>query len=380
MTILRAITTQKLGFYRQIKNRCFVNEQDVTPMKEQLQQIIRKYSEGKLSLSEQIDLAEQLADEQNQDAQELLHKDWINQLNSASVFSENLNPILDKVHHKIHIIETCNSNKKIWLKNFQRIAAILVFPLFVSLLVCLYFQNKTSPTAVAYTEIECPMGARIKFQLPDGSTGNLNSGSRLKYRLPFVKDRKVELVGEAYFDVVHNAQIPFLVSTQNLRIKVLGTSFDVIAFEDEATEEIILSSGKVDVSSRFGNHLAVLKPNEKLALNIDGNTFTTKEVEASQYTSWTQGKLVFRNENMKQVANRLSRWYNVDVKIEGHELDDYTFHATFVDEPLDEVLKLLAITTPISYKEEVRKPGIDDVYQKRKINLKINSSKIKHFK
>ena len=347
---------------------------------QQLQQIIQKYSEGKLSLKEQIELSEQLADEQNYQAQEILQNDWLAQLESSSVSDKNLQPILDKIHHRIRIKEANIPAHKTWIQNFQRIAAILIFPLILSFIAYFYFQEKPAETSITFAEIECPMGARIKFQLPDGSTGNLNSGSRLKYPVQFIGERKVELVGEAFFDVVHNAQIPFHVSTKNLDIKVLGTTFDVIANEDEATEEIILSTGKVDVFSKSGNHLTVLKPDEQLALNIDQRNFTTNKVEAAQYTSWKDGKLVFRNENMQQVARRLSRWYNVEVVIDGQQLDDYTFHATFVDEPLDEVLKLLAITSPLSYKEEVRKTDTGGIYQKRKISLGINPAKIKQFK
>jgi len=349
-------------------------------MKEKLLHIIEKYSEGKLSLDEQIELAEQLADEQNYAAQEILHNDWVNQMETDSIPEKKLNPILDKIHHQIRINEANQASRIIWIRNFQRIAAILILPLLITFLAYFYFQAKPSDTSIAYAEIECPMGARIQFQLPDGSTGNLNSGSKLKYPVQFNGERRVELIGEAFFNVVHNAKSPFHVYTRNLDVKVLGTTFDVIANEDESTEEIILQNGKVDVLSKDGKQLAILIPNEQLSLNIEKRTFSTNKVEASQYTSWKEGKLVFRNENMLQVARRLSRWYNVEVVIDDHQLDDYTFHATFIDEPLDEVLKLLSLTTPLSYKEEKRESDIEGVYQKRKIVLRINQSKIKQFR
>jgi len=179
---------------------------------------------------------------------------------------------------------------------------------------------------------------------------------------------------------VHNEKIPFHVNTPNLDIKVLGTTFNVIANEDERTEEIVLQTGKVDVSAKSGVKLAVMKPNEQLTLNIEKQTVSKTEVEASQYSTWKEGKLVFRNENMQQVARRLSRWYNADVIIDDRKLDTYTFHATFADEPLDEVLKLLSITTPLSFKEEKRTSDQEGVYQKRKIVLTINQSKINQFK
>lgn len=349
-------------------------------MKKQLQHIIQKYSAGKLTLKEQIELSEQLADPQNREAEEILHDDWKSQPESNSISERDLKPILDKVHHRIRLNETNKVIRLNFMQRFQRIAAILIFPFLFSFLAYFYFQDKPTATITSFAEIECPLGVRTKFQLPDGSTGYLNSGSRLKYPVQFIGERKVELAGEAFFDVVHNAEIPFHVNTRNLDIKVLGTTFNVIANEDEQTEEIVLQTGSVDVSSLTGKQLAVLSPNEQLILDIDKRTFTKNEIEASQYTTWKEGKLVFRNENMQQVARRLSRWYNAEVVVDDRLLDDYTFHATFIDEPLDEVLKLLSITTPLSFKEEKRKSDAKGVFQKRKIALRINPSKINHFR
>lgn len=349
-------------------------------MKPQLTHIIQKYFEGKLTLKEQIELSEQLADRQNQVAEEILNEDWEAQLYLESAPDRNLKPILDRVHHTIRLNE---GNKPIhlsWIHGFQRVAAILIIPLMLSFLAYFYFQSKPSVVPVSFAEIQCPMGVRTKFQLPDGSTGYLNSGSSLKYPVQFIGERKVELIGEAFFDVVHNAEIPFHVNTKNLDIKVLGTTFNVIANEDEQTEEIVLQTGKVDVSSKSGNQMAVLKPNEQLTLDIEKQTVTKSEVEATQYTSWKEGKLVFRNENMQQVARRLSRWYNAEVVVDDRLLENYTFHATFADEPLDEVLKLLSLTTPLSYQEEKRISNGNGVFEKRKIALKINRSKINQFK
>ena len=349
-------------------------------MKEQLKHTIQRYSEGKLVLKEQIEFSEQIADPQNSSAEQVLRDDWNAQLNSETISNRNLKPVLDQVHHRIHLNEDTKLISLNCWQGFQRIAAILIFPLLFSFLAYFYFQNKQPSIPVSYAEIQCPMGVRTKFQLPDGSTGFLNSGSRLKYPVQFIGERKVELIGEAFFDVVHNAKIHFHVNTRNLDIKVLGTTFNVIANEDEQTEEIVLKTGKVDVSLKGGNQLAVLAPNEQLTLNTKNQIFSKKEVEASQYTSWTEGKLVFRNENMQQVARRLSRWYNAEVVVDDRLLDDYTFHATFIDEPLDEVLKLLSITTPICYKEEMRANDKDGVFQKRKIKLRINQLKINQFR
>ncbi len=349
-------------------------------MKEQLKQIIQKYFGGELNLKEQIALSEQLADDQNIDAEQLLLDDWDAQHDSEQYSDRNFKPILDRVHHLIRLNENGRLIHQYGWQVFQRIAAILIFPLLLSFFAYVYFQTKVVENSVSYAEIQCPLGVRTKFQLPDGSTGFLNSGSNLKYPILFTRERSVELSGEAFFDVVHNEEIPFHVNTKNLDIKVTGTTFNVLAIEDEAEEEIVLQTGKVEISTQKGKQLTILAPNEQLTFNIEHQLFTKKEVIASQYSNWKEGKLVFRNENMQQVARRISRWYNAEVVVNDHLLDDYTFHATFIDEPLDEVLKLISITTPISYYEEKRIADTDGAYQKRKIILHLNKLKINQFK
>lgn len=349
-------------------------------MKEHLQQLIQKYSEGKLSLKEMIELSDQLADKKNSYAEKFLNEDWKSQLNSEVDSKRNFKALLNQVHHRIRLEESNKLSQFNWWHNFQRVAAILIIPLVLSFMAYFYSQSEKTASTISYAEIQCPLGVRTKFQLPDGSTGFLNSGSKLKYPVIFTYQRSVELTGEGFFDVVSNKEIPFHVNTRNLDIKVIGTTFNVIANDDEKTEEIVLQSGKVDVSSKSGKHLAVLLPNEQLTLDAQKQTITKRAVIASQYTTWKEGKLVFRNENMRQVASRLSRWYNAEVVVDDPLLDDYTFHATFMDEPLDEVLKLISITTPISYSEEKRTIDKQGIYQKRKIILRVNKLKSNQFR
>jgi transmembrane sensor len=348
-------------------------------MKERLQYLIQKYSEGKLELKEQIELSELLADDKNSQAEQFLNEDWESRLEAEIISNRNFKPTLDKVHHRIRLNENNKLIQFSFSKTFQRVAAILIIPLLLTFVGYIYTQSGKT-RSISFAEIQCPLGVRTRFQLPDGSTGFLNSGSTLKYPVQFTTERSVELTGEAFFDVVHNKKIPFYVNTKNLNIKVLGTTFDVIANEDEKIEEIVLQTGKVDVSTKDGKKLASLLPDEQLILDIENQTFSKTEVIASQYTTWKEGKLVFRNENMQQVALRLSRWYNADVVVGDKLLDNYTFHATFIDEPLEEVLKLISITTPISYNEVKRTADSQGIYQKRKVILRINKLKINKFK
>jgi transmembrane sensor len=342
--------------------------------------ILKRFFEGKYSRKDYLAIREKLVSaDDDRELRELMLSHWV-EFDSTRLPDDNVDRILDKLQHQIRLEENKDARRLRFMRVFQRVAAILIFPLVLSFMAYLYFQPEKVELLDAYAEIQCPMGVRTKFTLPDGTTGFLNSGSTLSYPVAFDKTRQVELNGEAYFDVVHNEKSPFTVKTRKLNVRVLGTTFNVISYPGEATEEIILQTGKVEVMDNAGKTLTELNPDQRLTVNHEDLTAKRSTVVASQYTSWTEGKLIFRNEDMKQVAQRLSRWYNAEIVLADKSLEDYTFYATFVDEPLDEVLKLLAFTTPMAYREEKREAASDGLFPKRKIVITINPEKINQFK
>jgi len=307
-----------------------------------------------------------------------LEEHWANYFEEPQS-EHNLDSLLHKIHRQIKA-ESGITRKVNFISVFQRAAAVLIVPLVLAFLAVLYFQSKKDPVKLPYAEIQCPFGVRTKFELPDGSTGFLNSGSTLRFPTSFAGQRNVTVSGEAYFNVVHDEKHPFVVQTPNLQVKVLGTEFNVIAYKGDSNEEVILNNGKVDVLSAEGVLYCSLLPNQAVSYNIANGSVRRSKVEAQQYIGWTEGKLIFRHENMKQVAERLGRWYNAEVLIEDPEILDYVFRATFIDEPLDEVLKLLTLTAPITYEEQLRETTNDNTYKKRKIILKLDKKREAAFK
>jgi len=314
--------------------------------------------------------------DQHQNLRECLEKQW-NDLDAEQSSTPNADHILRKIRNQI-AIEDKPIKKNTFIVVFQRIAAILIVPLIVSFFAAFYFQGKTN-SQVSFAEIQCPVGAQTKFTLPDGTTGFLNSGSTLIYPVVFSKNRSVTLRGEAFFDVVHDKKHPFFVNTPKLRTKVLGTQFNVIAYENESSEEVILKNGKVEVYSQKGKKLDILAPNQQLTLNTQASTYHIKNVDSEQYSSWTEGKLVFRNESMQQVSKRLGRRYNIEIEIRDPELLNYAFRATFIDEPVEEVLKLLAKTAPMKYEEQKREVSTDNAYNKRKFVISLDKKRLHLF-
>lgn len=337
---------------------------------ENIQQLLKKYSEGIITPKEMIALSEQLNDGQSDAAEKILSQDWEAAVESDGMSAPNLKPLLHKIHHRIRLKETkpVGYFGSLW-RNFQQVAAILVIPLLAALLVFSSGQVNHYLQPVSIAEIHSPPGTRAKFTLPDGSTGYLNSGSMMKFRAVFTSQRSVELTGEAYFNIV-SAKDPFHIVTNNLNIEVDGNILNVTANEYENTEEIVIQTGNAKVYSKEGQLLAFLPSNKQLIFNLEKQAVTMLPVEASQYVEWIEGRLTFRNEDMKQVAQKLSRWYNADVVWVGDPLHStYNIQATFVDEPLDEVLKFISSSTSLTYKEEKRGTDTLGVYQKRKITV-----------
>lgn len=295
---------------------------------------------------------------------------WI-ELESQKGSEKNIDHLLNGIHRHIESEQEQTGSRPIrFITVFQRIAAIMLLPLLLSFFAVLFTVFKDSPKT-ATAEIQCPPGVRTKFVLPDGTNGYLSGGSTLAYPVTFSKQRTVTLSGEAFFDVTRDAKHPFTVNTPHLSTKVLGTRFNVVAYGDENTEQIILQEGKVDVYLKDGEKIGSLLPDNELVYNSKTNTYFKDEVEAQQYISWTEGKLAFRDEALSQVADRISRWYNVDMEIADKELLAYTFRATFIDEPIEEVLKLLAITSPITYTIEDRKHENENINNTTNMKKKV---------
>lgn len=288
--------------------------------------------------------------------------------------------LLDLLHHKIHLDSYKKSRSVPFYRKAYRqlskIAAVLLLPLMV--ISTLYFVTDSRFFAKGeksvYAEICSPLAARTRFELPDGSTGWLNSGSTLKFPVKFSgSQRKVELSGEGFFNVVKDSKKPFIVNASGFDIVALGTSFNVMAYPDDEIFNITQESGKVSVERTEKNgepkKLTELKPGQQFNFSPKTGIAGVKKVVPAKYTSWKEGKLVFRNDSMHEVARRISRWYNVEINIKGDELKNYTFRATFENESFTEVLKLLKASSPIDYVEHKREMLSDGTYKKKTVTL-----------
>ncbi len=206
---------------------------------------------------------------------------------------------------------------------------------------------------LVYNELITPNGGNYRLVLADGTEVILNAGSSLKYPVSFSDSvRKVYLKGQAYFDVSHNGK-PFIVSSNEMDVRVLGTSFDVSAYTDDSYTKTTLVEGKVMVTLNQGSGATnenILKPNDQAILNKSQSKFEIIEVNTSQYTSWTQGKIEFSHANLEMVMRRLARWYDFKYKFENESAKDYHFTARLDnDQSISSILEMLEMTTDVKF-------------------------------
>jgi transmembrane sensor len=177
---------------------------------------------------------------------------------------------------------------------------------------------------IAFNTIETPKGGQFQVILPDGSKVWLNAFSSLKFPVNFslAKERRVELKGEAYFEVVHNEALPFRVITGKQVVEDLGTRFDVNAYDDEASTKTSLLQGKVRVTA--GGKTTLLVPGQQATV---ANGIKVSEINTGEVIAWKNGYFNFDDEKLENIMKSVARWYNVDVVFEDESLKSETFGA-----------------------------------------------------
>jgi len=195
-------------------------------------------------------------------------------------------------------------------------------------------KEKTASAKIAYNTITTPRGGQYQVNLPDGSKIWLNASSSLKYPTLFSKnERRVELSGEAYFEVAKmtfkesgdkKARMPFIVVTSKQQVEVLGTHFNINSYEDEATTKTTLLEGAVRVSQVGSRKTVNLLPGLQSVLN--NNNLSTRAVDTDEAIAWKNGYFQFNESDLGSIMRQLSRWYNIEIIFKDNKKADELFH------------------------------------------------------
>lgn len=267
-------------------------------------------------------------------------------------------------------------------RTWRRLAAAVIVMLSLGLGSLLVMQNIFQDNEVVYNEITVPKGSRTRIALEDGSVIWLNAESTLKYPSDFSgSERSVELTGEAYFEVSKDPKNPFVVRTADIRINVLGTSFNVKAYPNEDKIETTLESGLVHVKKYRddgeGEEIILLKPNQKLVLYKSTMSAEITEIaeeeirttekaavptsgqpkkpglylnyETELATSWKDGKLIFKGESLGILASRLEKWYDVNIQIADSGLYLKSYTGIFENETVEQAMEALCLASDLNF-------------------------------
>jgi len=217
-------------------------------------------------------------------------------------------------------------------------------------------QYKGTSAETVYNTIDNPRGSEvISITLADGTKVWLNAASGITYPTSFISgERKVELRGEAYFEVAKNEKMPFIVNVANkAEVKVLGTHFNINAYEDEVAIKTTLIEGSVQVSQKLNNSIPQylkLQPGEQASLNASG-AFKIAQIDIDESIAWKKGLFNFNDTDLESIMKCLSRWYDIDVQYESKDLKALTFGAIISRRSnISAILNLMKMTGTVDFK------------------------------
>ncbi len=283
-----------------------------------------------------------------------------------------------QMHILSHIKDEINSTTKrdkdaaikrdirIRLNKWMRVAAIFILPILAAAGMYFYMSKHESSPAPFIVTVD--RGQKANITLPDGSKVWLNSQSKLTYFADFnIEERALLLDGEAYFEVAHNPEKPFIVNSNDITVEALGTAFGIKAYSEDILISSILMHGKVKVTTPNGTN--ILKPNDRIQYDKDSRTTQKSTVtNAVDFTGWIHNELRFENESLNEIAKNIQRIYNVEIIFATERLKKLRYTGTVDNNSLESVLNIITLTSPISFQ-------ID----KQKVMLFENKSLMQHY-
>jgi transmembrane sensor len=290
------------------------------------------------------------------------------QLNNQ--FSSNLDNDESNVATIRHLKKTS------WRRKFFSYGLAASVLLLLSIVSFIFITKRDAVPVSKGSEIVTKKGSKSRVVLPDGTLVWLNADSKLIYPENFQgTTREVRLTGEAFFDVTEDSNRPFIIHTNTIEVKVLGTIFNLRSYPEEATTETSLLDGMIEVTLlKQADKKIILRPNEKLTISNDETENIELEKDAKIETEqpvmilskvhyrnndtistealWVNNILAFDNEGMDNVFFKIERWYNVEIEVKNQELLSKHFTATFQNKPLEEIMQALQFTFHFNYKIE----------------------------
>lgn len=241
-------------------------------------------------------------------------------------------------HHKTH-------DFTYWMK----LAATISIPILVTLV--LFLNNPLKSNQVSMVEKSNPYGQKSIIQLGDGTIVKLNAGSSIRYPEKFSQqERKVYLKGEAFFEVTKDPDRPFLVMTDEIQTKVLGTSFNISAYEHDQEITVSVATGKVSVS-HSGDAQVYLEPSEQARFVKSDKQLSKAKTDLNNTLAWKDNVLLFEASSFAEVEQKLEMWYGVEVDLKNLQESKCLITGRYKNENLVNVLEAISLSTGIRYEK-----------------------------
>lgn len=318
--------------------------------KEKYTQLINKYLKGSLSPDEVLELKAWLELDKT-------HTQLLDQAKKSWMPEEGVDNELDEatreMRYRVQLNQSLENgfSKAITKKRRISINVLRIAAVFIAGVLLTQVLNRTLLTpdtgVETYCSVDAERGQKSKLTLPDGTKVWLNSESKIQFSTEgFLANRVVKLNGEAYFDVHHNDKKPFVVQTNDYDVEVLGTEFNVKAYDDLERTETILVNGKVKIKK--GKKELMLEPGQKAI--FEANRLSVKATDVETASSWKRNELRYEGISFKELVFSLERWYDVQITISDARLYEVKYSGVFKnDENIVEVLEALKYTTSINF-------------------------------
>ena len=211
-------------------------------------------------------------------------------------------------------------------------------------------QEKLSKDTISnfYASVITEKGQRTRVILPDSSIVWLNSETTLSYNFSLKNERRIFLNGEGFFQITRNEEKPLVVQSGAIEVKVLGTKFNFNSYPDNDKISVVLESGSVALKKDQSSKEYFLRPGEKADYYIKEQKIGIQTAEIKNYTSWKDGKLIFRNDPMKNVVKTLERWYNININVKDSIVYNSIFTGTIISESYQQIFKLIEYSCPVT--------------------------------
>lgn len=214
----------------------------------------------------------------------------------------------------------------------------------------LFYSRKENSKILVYNTLHVPYGKSFKLELSDGTLVTLNAGTNLKYPVNFIKDsnRTVYLDGEAFFEVKKDIDHPFIVTTKDMDVQVLGTKFNITSYLEDQKTSTVLVNGKVQAYNKMiPEENVILEPNQRVSM--ENNMLKIDDVKVDKYIAWVQGQLIFEEDSFKVITNKLERKFNLKIINNYPDLENLNITASFSTETIDQVLKTFQTYQEFNY-------------------------------